>query len=150
MVDKPQIITGGLHSDERGKISFVNEFKLDEIKRFYSIQPSNTNVVRAWQGHAKERKWFFVIAGSFKVVAAKIDDWENPPLKPVIYEFDLNEQRPEVLYVPGGYVNGFKAVKPNSKVIVFSDQTVEQSVNDDYRFDQNDWFDWGYKNIETL
>ena len=37
-------------------------------------------------------------------------------------------------------------MNPNSKIIIFSNFTLEQSASDDYRFDQNNWFDWNNVN----
>lgn len=137
------VICGAVHNDQRGSISFINDFKLDSVVRFYTIQPANTNVIRAWQAHKQEQKWFYVISGSFKVVAVKIDNWENPSSELGLSEFDLSAGKPEVLHIPGGYANGFKAMEPNSVVMVFSDFSLQQSAQDEYRFDQNNWFDWG-------
>ena len=146
MIEKPEIIVGDVYNDQRGSIEFVNNFKLDDIKRFYAIEPANLNIVKAWQAHKEEQKWFYVIAGSFKIVIVKIDNWESPSNNLFLYEFNLNADRPEVLHIPGGYANGFKSMEPNSKVIIFSNFTVKQSASDDYRFDQNNWFDWSNVN----
>ena len=75
---EPQIVPGGIHSDERGSISFVNGFSFTGVKRFYSISHSTTDIIRAWQGHQVESKWFFVASGSFKIVLVKIADWGQP------------------------------------------------------------------------
>ena len=44
--------------------------------------------------------------------------------------------------IPLGYANGIKALETNSKLIVFSSQTLENAKKDDYRFEKNLWFDW--------
>ncbi|HEY4324219.1 MAG TPA: dTDP-4-dehydrorhamnose 3,5-epimerase family protein [Mucilaginibacter sp.] len=142
MRDKPKVIEGAIHNDYRGSVFFVNDFNFNEVKRFYMIQPATINSIRAWQGHKKEQKWFYVVDGSFKVVVVKIDDWENPDANTDIYEFELDASKAQVLYIPAGYANGFKILQPDSKVIIFSDFTLEQSKEDDYRFDQNKWFNW--------
>jgi dTDP-4-dehydrorhamnose 3,5-epimerase len=33
-------------------------------------------------------------------------------------------------------------LEPNSRIIVFSDFSLEESVNDNFRFDSQLWFDW--------
>ncbi|WP_222535566.1 WxcM-like domain-containing protein [Pedobacter polysacchareus] len=139
---EPKFISGGSHIDNRGTISFVNGFNLNEAKRLYAIEHNNKAVVRAWQGHKDEQKWFYVVAGSFKVVVVKPDNWENPSKYLPTKEFLLTTVFPGVLHIPAGYANGFKALETGSKIIVFSDFTVEQSSNDNYRFDQDLWFDW--------
>jgi len=142
MSNHPEVISGAVHTDQRGSISFINDFTLDGIKRFYTIEPANITIVRAWQGHRTESKWFHVIAGSFKVVAVKVDNWENPSDDCEQLEYDLSVDTPAVLHIPGGYANGFKALEPGSRVMVFSDFTAQQSADDDYRYDQNKWYNW--------
>jgi hypothetical protein len=53
----PTIITGGSHTDNRGTISFVNDFKFEGVERFYTIHHPNTKIIRAWQGHTQESKY---------------------------------------------------------------------------------------------
>ena len=136
------IIQGGTHQDERGRLIFFNEFDMSTVKRFYVIEHTAIETVRAWQGHKKEEKWFYVISGGFKVVLVQPDDWENPSqdLKPEEYVLKAEDNR--VLYIPGGRANGFKALSPGSKMIVFSSFTVAESANDNYRFDKKMWCAW--------
>ncbi|MET3112945.1 dTDP-4-dehydrorhamnose 3,5-epimerase-like enzyme [Pedobacter sp. CG_S7] len=141
MLKQPEFIIGGNHCDKRGQLSFVNDFSLQQVKRFYHIHHPDINVIRAWQGHQIEQKWFYVLEGSFDIVLVKPDDWTQPSKDLEVIHYRITALS-GVLHVPSGYANGFKAVLPNSKMIVFSDATVEQSNNDNYRFDQNMWFDW--------
>lgn len=138
----PQIIEAGTHTDERGKLVFFNQLDMARVKRFYVIEPAGASTVRAWQGHKKEEKWFYVISGSFKVVLVQPDSWEMPSRDLVVEEYELKASTPEVLHIPGGYANGFKALEAGSKMMVFSSFTVEESVGDDYRFDKNMWYKW--------
>ena len=142
MTEQPAFIPGGNHSDHRGVITFVNDFQLDEVRRFYLIEHADIHIVRAWQGHKKEQKWFYVVSGSFNMVVVQPDNWENPLTDLDVQEFVLSSNSTGVLHIPGGYANGFKALEPNSKIIVFSDFAMEQSSNDNYRFDQSFWYDW--------
>lgn len=145
-MERPHIIAGGTHKDDRGIISFVNDFQFAGVERFYAIEHPDVEIVRAWQGHKKENKWFFVVAGCFKVVAVRLDDWSNPSRELVAEEFVLSaDSTTGILHIPGGYANGFKAISANSKVIIFSDATVEASTLDHYRFDQELWYDWNKK-----
>jgi dTDP-4-dehydrorhamnose 3,5-epimerase len=137
----PEFISGGLFTDERGKLSFVNDFNMQQVKRFYMIEHPNEEIVRAWQGHKLEQKWFYVVSGGFKIIVVKPDDWIDPSNKIWSTEFILSADSQGVLHIPGGYVNGFKAVGPNSQII-FSDFTVEQSKMDNYRFDKSLWSKW--------
>lgn len=142
MNSQPTIIQGGIHQDERGKLSFVNDFDLLQVKRYYIIEHIDINVVRAWQGHRKEQKWFQVITGSFQIALVQPDNWENPSEDLKVKKYVLNANNNQVLYIPGNFANGFKAVEENSKMIVFSDFSIEESANDNFRFDNNKWLDW--------
>ena len=138
----PQLIIGKTHHDERGSISFINELDLSPVKRFYSITPKDTSIVRAWQGHQKESKWFQVTSGEFLIRLVKVDNWETPSKDLVVEEFILSEKNPQVLYIPKGYANGFQSTKENSTLLVFSDTTLETSKNEDFRFNPNYWSNW--------
>ncbi len=115
----PALVQGGSHTDERGKLTFFNDVDLTAVKRFYIIEHPNTETVRAWQAHKTEQKWFHVIAGSFKMVIVQPDDWDNPSPNLATQEFILNVADNQVLHVPGNFATGFKALEPNSKMIVF-------------------------------
>ena len=142
MILLPGLIRGGQHTDERGTLTFFNDFDLKIVKRFYVIDHPDTTVVRAWQAHKAEQKWFYVIAGKFKVVIVQPDNWEHPSNDLEVYEYTLKSEEAHILHIPGGVANGFKALQPNSKMIVFSDFTVEESSNDSYRFQNEVWYDW--------
>ena len=139
---KPDVIPGGRHSDERGIVSFVNDFRFEDIKRFYSIEHRDTQTIRAWQGHRREEKWFYVVQGSFMIAWVKIDNWEKPDAGQRADHKLLYSKQSEILHIPGGYANGFRALEPHSKLIVFSNFTVEESSSDDYRFSKELWFNW--------
>jgi len=130
-----KFIEGQCYRDERGKLNFLNDFSLDEIVRFYEIHPANTTIVRAWQGHREEKKWFYCTAGNFTIVLIKIDNFEHPSKSLVAERFELSANTAGVLEISGGYATGFKANEVDSKLMVFSNFNLEQSKNDDYRFD---------------
>ena len=145
MEKKPTVIHGGEHEDARGKLIFFNDFDMKTVKRFYVIEHPDTEIVRAWQGHKIEQKWFYVISGSFKIVIAQPDNWMDPSDGLQAQEFVLQSESNEILHVPGGFANGFKALNPQSKMMVFSDSTVEESSHDNFRFDTNKWYNNGYR-----
>jgi len=138
----PKIFDGGIHNDFRGSLTYFNDLAMNQAKRFYIIENIDTEVVRAWQGHKIEQKWFHVVSGSFKIVIVRPDNWNLP--SPILnyHEFILEARKPQVLHVPGGYATGFMANSIASKVMVFSDFTVEESKNDDFRFDKGLWYNW--------
>lgn len=58
------------------------------------------------------------------------------------HEFMLSENENKILCIPGGYVSGFQANESKSKMIVFSDFSLEESLNGDFRFDKSLWYNW--------
>ena len=137
-----KIIDGGLYNDERGILRFVNDFDFSDVKRFYQIENSSTEVVRAWQGHKVENKYFFVSAGSFLICCVEIDDWDNPSLDLSVENIILTANENSVLMIPGGYANGIKALEEGSKLMVFSSDNLDDAKEDDYRFPAELWFNW--------
>lgn len=136
------IIEGGKFEDGRGKLIFFNDFDMSGVKRFYVIEHPDEQVVRAWQGHQKEEKWFYVVDGGFKIVLVQPDDWQKPSAELKTEEFVLDATQQQILYVPGGYANGFKALQPKSRIVVFSSFTVEESAKDNFRFNKDQWYKW--------
>lgn len=136
------IIEGGKFEDGRGKLIFFNDFDMSGVKRFYVIEHPDEQVVRAWQGHQKEEKWFHVVDGGFKIVLVQPDDWQKPSAELKTEEFVLDATQQQILYVPGGYANGFKALQPKSRIVVFSSFTVEESAKDNFRFNKDQWYKW--------
>ena len=134
-----KIINGGSHTDKRGTLRFVNDFDMSEVKRFYAITHPDSEVVRAWQGHKIEKKFFFCVSGSFTVGAVKIDDWNNPSTDLVPEVFELSSDNPQVLEVPAGYANGFKANEADSTLMVYSNQSLQEAADDNFRFDPEMW-----------
>jgi dTDP-4-dehydrorhamnose 3,5-epimerase-like enzyme len=132
-------LNGGSHKDQRGVISFVNDFDMAQVKRFYQIKHDTVDVFRAWQGHQKESKWFYCIEGSFTINWIKPTSWTKPSGLEQIDSLTLNSHEPQVLYVPKGYITGIKANLCPSRLMVYSDFTLSESQLDDFRFDFNLW-----------
>ena len=119
------LIKGNIHTDHRGTVKFVNDFDMNEVVRMYCIEPK-LGIIRAWQGHKKETKWFYVAKGSFLV---KVINMETRLLNQNI----LTHRESEVLEIPGGNYNGFVALEKGSVLMVFSDFKLEESKEDDFR-----------------
>jgi len=140
---KTALFKGDSFSDTRGKLLFFNTFTMQEIVRFYQIEPDNSDVIRGWQAHKQEKKWFYCIEGGFEINLIKVDDFETPNINLESEKYFLDVDVPIVLAVPKGYATAFKAIDNNSKLIVYSNFTLEQSKNDDYRFSLNTFkTDW--------
>lgn len=140
--DFSQITEGGFFSDNRGTIAFVNDFDLFPIKRFYLITHPNTAIIRAWQGHKIERKWFYCTKGSFEIKVIKIDNWTHPSKNLIIKSHIINVDKSQVLAVQKGCCTAIRALENDASLLVFSDKTLDEAKNDDFRFDKNYWFNW--------
>ncbi|MEJ2595104.1 MAG: dTDP-4-dehydrorhamnose 3,5-epimerase family protein [bacterium] len=138
----PYLIRGGIHSDHRGMLKFVNDFEPEKFKRFYVIKQSPSHGARAWQGHHTETKCFYCVSGSFAVRLVKIENRENTPVNPDILSFTLSESKSETLIIPGGYANGFKALDEDSQLLVFSAYDITEARDDEKRYDTNLWINW--------
>ena len=142
MIKEVEIIEGGIFNDHRGTLSFINDFSFPGVKRFYRITHPDIEIVRAWQGHKIEHKYFYVAAGSYVIAWVKIDDWDNPFENLVAEHHILSAKHPAILSVPAGYANGIKAMEKDSSLIIFSDLNAEDSANDRWSFEPNRWLDW--------
>ena len=134
-----QLIKGNIHKDQRGIVRFVNDFHFENVKRFYTITHPDTNITRAWQGHKLETKYFYVTKGSFLINWIQIDNWQQPSKDLNINTHTLTDTQSEILIIPPGHATGFKALAPDSTMVVFSDMLLEDSKMDDYRFPQDYW-----------
>jgi len=138
----PGIISGSSFADERGMLQFVNDARLDDIKRFYILSNANKNIIRAWQAHKIERKCFFALEGTFVIGLVRIDNFENPSPELKADRFILKADAPQLLVIPAGYANGLRALTDQNKLLVFSTLSLEESKEDSYRFPSHLWMDW--------
>lgn len=132
-------ITGGVHKDNRGILRYANDFDMTAIRRMYHIVHDDLSVIRAWQGHEKESKWFYCTAGEWMFNFIKISNWMEPAKQVEKEKMILSSVESKVIFVPGGYATGFRALSESSSLVVYSDVSVEESNNDDFRFDLEYW-----------
>ena len=134
-----KLITGANFTDDRGELNFFNAFDMSSIVRFYEIKFHNMDIIRAWQAHKKEMKWFYCHTGAFVMQLIEVDDFEQPSalLKPIRIILEANN--PLILEISGGYATGFKAIEENSILQVFSNFSLEESKNDDFRYPIEKW-----------
>jgi dTDP-4-dehydrorhamnose 3,5-epimerase-like enzyme len=135
----PQLIKGGIHTDHRGQISFVNAMKFDAIERFYIISNSAENPLRAWQGHKIDNKYFYCIQGVIRVHYVKIDNWESPSKDLKVESVVLSATESNVLHIPEGYANAIESLEVGSKLISFSTLSLGRTGEDDVRFPSDMW-----------
>lgn len=140
--DKVEFLAGGMATDDRGSVKFINDFGLGDFVRFYVVTNHKQGFVRAWHGHKHEAKAVVVLQGAAVVAAVKIDDWENPSPDLKVERTILSANKPGALFIPAGYANGFMNLTEDAILVFFSTSTVEQSMGDDIRFDARYWNAW--------
>ena len=138
----PKIIQGNRIYDNRGSLIFNNNLDFNKIKRFYIVHNYSKNFVRAWHGHLKEEKYIKCLKGTFQICAVKIDNVKKPNKKNKIFSFYLNESNNDFVHIPKGYANGSMSLEDNSKLLIFSSHTLQDSIKDDYRFESRYWNPW--------
>lgn len=129
----PKIIFGGNHKDDRGEITFNNDFNPSQVKRFYSIENIDTSFIRRWQGHRIEQRWFTAISGKFEIQLILVDDWDTPSVQLEKITFELGNNSFDILHIPPGYISSIQSLTDNSKLLVMADHALNE-VKDEYRF----------------
>ena len=135
-------INGGNAKDERGEIRFVNDFDMTEVKRFYIIKNSDTELVRGWRGHRLGQRWFYALSGSFSIDVVKIDDWDHASRDLNVENHFLTSLRSELLYLPKGCATAIRALEAGSELLTYADQSLAESINDDYTFPLDYFVNW--------
>ena len=139
---KPKIIKGDRIYDNRGSLRFSNDLKFKNIKRFYIVHNYNKNFIRAWHGHLKEEKYITCIKGTFQVSAVKINHHKNPSRTNKVYNYFLNSDDNNFLYIPKKYANGSMSLQSNSELLIFSTSTLQESIKYDIRYASDYWNPW--------
>lgn len=130
-----KIINGGLSVDDRGSVTFVNDFNFSDIKRFYVVENHRAGFIRAWHGHEKEGKYVFVVKGTALIGTVHMNS--DSPNK-----YILSDRSPKILYIPPGHANGFKTLEEDTRIIFYSTSTLQDSLGDDIRFPFDKWNIW--------
>ncbi|MCA5004096.1 WxcM-like domain-containing protein [Sphingobacterium bovistauri] len=127
-------IEGGIAKDQRGQIRFVNDFDMSLVKRFYIIKNDDLESIRGWRAHRIEQRWFYVLSGAFSIDIVKIDHWEKVSIDLEVRNETLSSLSNNVLHLSPGYATAFRALEPNSELLVFADYGIEHASEDDYTF----------------
>ena len=126
---------GGLAVDDRGQLSFVNDFDFKDVKRFYMVENHEKGFIRAWHGHKNEGKYVYVVSGTALVGVVNLKSES-------IYRYVFSADKPTILYVPPNHANGFMTLTDDAKLLFFSTSTLEDSLGDDIRFNWDKWDIW--------
>lgn len=135
-----EYIKGGVAKDDRGQISFVNDFDMSAVKRFYIIRNSDVELIRGWRGHRIEQRWFYVLSGSFEFNIVKIDNWDEPAKDLPVDKLILQEEELQVLHIPAGYSTAIRATEPYAELLVYGDYGIEHAPQDDYTWELDYFF----------
>jgi dTDP-4-dehydrorhamnose 3,5-epimerase len=138
----PELIRGGVASDDRGRVTFANDFDLAPCRRFYVVENFAVGTVRAWHAHRHERKWVLPLAGAALACCVEIDNWDSPSPAAEVHRFTLDASQPAVLEVPPGYANGAMSLLPGTRLMYLSDAPLEASLEDDVRYAPRHWDPW--------
>ncbi|MGI9651863.1 WxcM-like domain-containing protein [Chryseobacterium sp. RLHN22] len=130
------LLEGEKHQDERGIITFNNDFDASAIKRIYTIENHSTEFIRGWQGHKIEQRWFACMKGSFEVSVIEVDDFAQPSKDLTMQKYLLKEDTLTYLRIPAGCITAIQSKTEDSKLLVLADYGLGE-INDEYRFDLN-------------
>ena len=136
---KISLIDGGLAVDDRGILTFANEFNFYGVKRFYQVSNFSTDTIRAFHGHRNEAKYVYIAKGSAIVAAVELDKVDSPSKKLPIHRYVLSDKNPKILFIPPKHANGFRPLEKDTQIIFFSTSSLEESKDDDYRYPADYW-----------
>ena len=127
------LLVGKKHQDERGIITYNNDFDASQIKRMYTIENHSTDFIRGWQGHKVEQRWFACMKGSFDISVIVVDNFTNPSKDLIIQKYLLTDEVLTYLYVPSGCITAIQAKQDGSKLLVLADYGLGE-IDDEYRY----------------
>ncbi|WP_336686221.1 WxcM-like domain-containing protein [Chryseobacterium bernardetii] len=127
------VLSGKRFEDDRGVITFNNEFDASVVKRIYTIENHSTEFIRGWQGHKIEQRWFACMRGKFEISVIQIDDFAQPSKELTIMKYQLDCESLTYLHIPAGYITAIQAKKGESKLLVLADYALGE-IQDEYRF----------------
>lgn len=128
------LLEGKKHHDERGIITYNNNFDASQIKRIYTIENYSTDFIRGWQGHKVEQRWFACLKGSFEISVIAVDDFTNPSKDLIIQKYLLQDDALTYLHIPSGCITAIQSKEKNSKLLVLADFALGE-INDEYRYE---------------
>ena len=127
------IFEGKRHEDERGIITYNNDFDASQIKRIYTIENHSTDFIRGWQGHKIEQRWFACMKGSFEVSVIIVDNFTDPSKELTIHKYQLQADLLTYLQIPSGCITAIQSKEKGSKLLVLADFELG-AINDEYRY----------------
>jgi dTDP-4-dehydrorhamnose 3,5-epimerase-like enzyme len=141
-MEEPTLLQGGVAVDDRGMLSFINDFSFAGVKRFYMVENHAQGFIRAWHAHKIEAKYVTVVSGSALIAAVRVDNWETPSTDTPVQRYVLSAAKPAVVYIPAGYANGAMSLTRDARIMYYSTTTMEESKGDDFRYPARYWNPW--------
>lgn len=126
----PVIFSGDVFQDHRGTITYNNSFDATAVKRIYTIENISTELVRGWQGHQIEQRWFAALTGRFLISVVVIDDFTAPASALPIHQFKLSAEALSYLHIPAGCVTAIQALVEGSKLLVLADYKLGETKDE--------------------
>jgi len=137
---KPVLLKGGIAPDDRGCLRFCNDFAFEGVKRFYEVENHRRGYIRAWHGHRNEGKYVWLAKGTALIGVVPLD--AAPGDLPRVQKFILSDISPSILWIPGGYYNGFMNLTEDARLLFFSTASMEETRGDDIRMPFDTWDIW--------
>lgn len=132
-IQEPFLHKGSQYTDDRGTITYNNDFDATSVKRIYTIENLDTDFKRGWQGHKIEQRWFSAMKGRFVIEVKPIIAFEQLALDFSVHTFLLEDTTLDYLQVPAGYVTRIQALEKGAKLLVLSNYHLGE-IQDEYRF----------------
>ena len=142
--EEPKIVDLFRHIDDRGILDQIFNSDLPfQIKRIYTTI-SNKAVIRGMHGHQKEWKALYVSKGLIKIVVFPFDAInQKNSMNSNVVNFDekllrvftLSDMKPQLLIVPSRHYHGYTSLDKESRLIILSNLSLEETKKDDYRLD---------------
>ena len=140
---EPQLIAAGASTDDRGRVLFANDFDLSQCRRLYIVENFAAGH-RAGLARSPSR--------------AQVGDGGGGSGARVLRRRStIGKRRPRTQWstasrstritrrysrFPPAYANGAMALLPETKLLYFSDASLEESLGDDIRYPARYWDPW--------
>lgn len=128
-----------IHSDDRGVFApFLQNDSVENgliIQRIYYVYNYGKGIIRGFHFHKKEWKYFTIVNGAAKIVII------NPSNPKEVFTFISSSRKPNLIVIPPEFANGWVSLENKTILLCGSTATLEESIQDDERFDPYKWGD---------
>lgn len=124
-------------TDDRGTFSNLPLHGLPDNfvpKRIYWCKNYQQNMVRAFHYHKNESKIIICTRGAVKIVSMEIEKITGKTESYKFEEHVFTDTCTKAAYLPAPMANGWKSLTPESTILVLSNSTTQESMEDDIRY----------------